>query len=185
MIVVDYKLTGIELLTRSQVINAVKRALRSLGEYWHDAYAWKRFTPQGAVEYGFRPRSAKYNRRKLRKFGEALPLVFSGETRDELLSENTKARIRVTRDTVRIPMPTKLNRYNPAGPTLPEEVRRVSRAELNTLQAHLVTWIEDEINSEVPSHLRQRGFTGGQVVRAKLTNFRRPSANPVERRKAA
>lgn len=186
MIVVDYKLTGTEVLSRMQVVNAAKRALQRLGEYWHDAYAWKRFTAAGAAEYGFRQRSAKYSRRKLRQFGEALPLVFSGEAREELLSERTKTSIRVTRDTVRIPMPTKLNRYNPAGPNLPEEVRKVSRAELNTLQENLVLWLENELNREVPSHLRARGFVGGQVVRAKLTNFRkRPSGNPVERRKAA
>lgn len=186
MIVIDYKLTGIEVLTRMQVINAVKRALRKLGEYWCDAFAWKRFTVEGAREYGFKPRKIKYNRRKRGKFGVALPLVYSGEAREQLLGNSTKNRIRTTRDTVRIPMPTKLNRYNPKGPNLPEEVRRASRAELNVLQENLVIDIEDELEKEVPAHLRNRGFTGGRVKRLKLTGFRpKPSANPVERRQAA
>lgn len=186
MIVIEYKLTGIELLTRSQVINAVKRALRKMGEYWHEAFAWKRFTRAAYSEYGFKPRALKYEKRKKTKFGEALPLVFSGEARGQLLSESTKARIKVTRDTVRIPMPTKLNQYNPKGPNMPEEVRKVSRAELDVLQENLVIWIEDELNAEVPAHLRNRGFIGGKVKRLKLTGFRqRKSANPVERQKAA
>lgn len=186
MIVVEYKLTGIEVLTRMQVINAVKRALHKLGEYWHDAFAWKRFTRQAYTEYGFRPRKLRYDRRKKSKFGEALPIVFSGEAREKLLSEGTKGRIRTTRDTVRIPMPTKLNRYNPKGPNLPDEVRRVSRAELNILQDNLVFWIEEELNREVPQHLRNQGYTGGQVRSLKLSGFRpQRSADPVQQRHAA
>ena len=36
-------------------------------------------------KYQFRRRSAKYNRRKLRKFGHQKPLVFTGELRDSVL----------------------------------------------------------------------------------------------------
>lgn len=186
MIVVEYKLTGIETLTRMEVVNAVKRALRRLGEYWHEAFAWKRFTREGFFEYGFKLRKLSYDKKKRRHFGEALPLVFSGEAREQLLSESTKARIKVTRDTVRIPMPTKLNQYNPKGPNLPEEVRRISRSELNVLQENLVIWIEQELNREVPAHLRNKGFTGGTVKSLSLKTFRgKRNANPVERRKAA
>lgn len=186
MIVVEYKLTGVEVLTRMQTVNAVKAALRRMGEYWHEAFAWKRFTPIAYAEYGFRRRSNRYEFKKRVKFGEALPLVYSGEAREELLSESTKSRIRVTRDTVRIPMPTKLNRYNPKGPVMPDEVRKVSRAELNLLQDNLVIDIEDELDKAVPVHLRNRGIVGGRVKRLRLTNFRpKPSADPVERRKAA
>lgn len=198
MIVVEYKLTGIEALTRMQVVNAVKRALRRLGEYWHEAFAWKRFTPLAYSEYGFKTRKSWYDEKKKKWFGEALPLVFSGEAREQLLSESTKARIRVTRDSVSIPMPTKLNQYNPEGPKLPDEVRRVSRAELNILQENMVLWIEQELNNEVPAHLRNQGFLGGGTASVKMVRYRGPrnttlplnrpansSANPVERRKAA
>jgi hypothetical protein len=71
MIVVEYKLTGIELLTRTQVNNAAKHALRRVGEYWHEAFAWKRFTPLGFTEYGFKRRTIKYMRRKARHRPEA------------------------------------------------------------------------------------------------------------------
>lgn len=187
MIVVDYKLTGIELLTRMQVVNAVKRALRRMGEYWHEAFAWKRFTAEGGQEYGFKPRRYTYDNKKRKYFGEALPLVFRGDTRDELLSENTKARIRVTRDTVRIPMPTRINQFvSRYGIKPADEIKRVSRAELDVLQENLVVWIEGELNSEVPAHLRNQGFTGGSVKRLSIKTFRgKRNANPVERRKAA
>lgn len=187
MIVVEYKLTGIELLTRMQVVNAVKRGLRRMGEYWHEAFAWKRFTVAGGNEYGFKPRRLSYHNKKVKWFGEALPLVFSGETREQLLGESTKARIKVTRDTVRIPMPTRINQFvSPYGVKPAEEIRRVSRAELNVLQDNLVLWIEDELSREVPVHLRNKGFTGGRVKSLGLKTFRgKRNANPVERRKAA
>lgn len=184
MIVLEYKLTGIELLQRMQVVNAMKRALRRMGEYWHEAYAWKRFTPLGFTEYGFRPRSIKYTKAKLKHWGHANPLVASGEGRDEALSESTKARIRVTRDSVTIPLPRKFNLYNPKGPNMADEVRAVSSAELRQLEENLVIYIEDELDKEVPAHLRNRGEIGGRVKSLELKRFR-PSGNPVTRRAAA
>jgi hypothetical protein len=90
----------------------------------------------------------------------------------------------VSRDTVRIPLPTKVNRYNPKGPNLPEEIRKVSRRELDVLEEVLVIEIEDALDREVPPHLRARGHIGGRVKSASLKTLRR-SANPVERRAAA
>lgn len=187
MIVVEYRLTGIEVLTRTQVINAVKRALVRIGEYWHEAFAWKRFTVAGAQEYGFKPRKLSYNRKKARKFGEALPLFFSGETSQLLLSDDTRRRITSTRDKVTIPMPTNINQYKPnSGISIVDEIRKISRAELNILQDNLVVLINEELDKEVPANLRNRGFSGGHVQSLKLTNFRaKPNANPVERRAAA
>jgi hypothetical protein len=184
--VIEYKLTGIELLTRSQVINATKRALRSLGEYWHEAFAWKRFTELGYSEYGFRRRSAKYDFYKQRHRGHTNPLVLRGETREETLSESTKARIHTTRDTVTIPLPTKVNRYNPKGPNLPEEIRSVSRSEIAVLEENLVLFIEDELDREVPAHLRNRGEIGGRVERLRIRGVRggQRIVNPLTRRAA-
>jgi hypothetical protein len=141
-IVLEYKLTGIELLTRMQVVNAMKAALRATGEYWHEAFAWKRFTPLGFTEYGFEPRSRKYNEAKLLHYGHTNPLVATGEGREEALSESTKSRIRVTRDSVTIPLPTKFNLYNPKGPNMADEVRAVSKQELSILEENLVINIE-------------------------------------------
>ena len=115
---------------------------------------------------------------------EGKAAIVTGAAREETLSESTKGRIRVTRDKVRIGLPTKLNKYNPKGPNMAEEVRHVTRRELDTLQENLVIDIEDELDKEVPEQLRNRGEIGGRVKRLRLKQFRQ-SANPVERRKAA
>jgi hypothetical protein len=193
-IVIEYQLTGIEVLTRIQVVNALKAALRSLGEYWHEAFAWKRFTPLGYSEYGFRPRTLKYDRAKQRHLGHTNPLlgsgkrkgVFIGHGRDELLSESTKTRIRVTRDSVTIPMPRKFNQYNPKGPNMSEEVRTVSTGELRQLEENLVLYIEEELDRAVPVHLRNRGEIGGRVESLELKTFRPfRTFSPAQRRAAA
>lgn len=184
-IVLSYKLTGIEVLTRSQVKNAIKRALRFyVGEYWFEAFLWKRFTLIGYSEYGFKPRSPKYNRAKLKHRGHNNPLVLKGEGMEEAMSEQTRARIKVTETSVTVPLPRKYNRYNPKGPNMSEEVRAVSQAELRILEGNLVMGIEDELDAEVPPHLRNQGYIGGRVKSLKLRQFR-PSGNPVVRRAAA
>lgn len=183
---VEVKLTGIETLTRSDVINAMKRALRQLGEYWHDAFAWKRFTQLGYTEYRFRRRTTKYDKYKRRHLGHNNPLLVSGEGRDETLSESTKHRIRVTRDTVTIPLPTKFNRYNPAGPNMAEEIRAVSREEIGQLEQSLVAFIEGELDRAVPAYLRNRGEIGGRVQSLRLIGTRNQRiVEPIARQRAA
>lgn len=188
-IVVEYKLTGIELLTRSQVINAVKEALRRTGEYWFDAFLWKRFTPLGFTEYGFRSRSRKYESYKFkhRPAAAGVPLVLTGEGRDQAQSESTRHRIRATRDKVTIPLPTKFNLYNPKGPRMVDEVRHVTAAELRQLEGVLVQAINDELDKQVPAHLRNRGEIGGRVESLRLSPLRGGrGGNPADiRRKAA
>lgn len=184
-IIVTYRLTGITVLTRTQVINAMKAALRTMGEFWWDAMLWKRFTPLGFTEYGFRQRSAKYTRRKLRFRHHANPLVLTGEGRDEALGEGTRRRIRTTRDSVTIPLPRKFNRYNPKGPNMSEEVRAVSRPELRTLEAVLVQEIDAELQAAVPPE--HRGSARPRVSRLRLGNRGggQRITNPVAGRLAA
>lgn len=178
---IEYKLTGAEALTRMQVVNALKAALRRLGEYWFEAMLWKRFTPRGHTEYGFRVRTLKYSKAKLKYRGHNLPLVNSGQGKREAMNESTRARIRVTRDKVTIPLPRKFNRSNPKGPRMSEEIRAVSRAELQLLEENLVWYIDEELDAAVPPHLRNRGYIGG---RASGVRFRK-SGNPATRRAAA
>ncbi len=178
MIVFEYKLTGIELLTRMQVVNAVKRALRKTGEYWHEAFLWKRFTPLAYQEYGFKLRKV----RKRHNARTKNPLVHTGEGMEEAMSETTVARIKVTRDSVTIPLPRKFNRYNPKGPNMSEEIRAVSRSEIRALEQNLVIDIEAELDKEVPAHMRNRGYIGGRVKSLSLKRFRR---SPIVRGSAA
>lgn len=183
-LVFEYRLTGVESLTRMQCINAVKRALRSMAEYWHEAFLWKRFTEIGYSEYNFRWRSAKYDKAKERRRGHTNPLVNTGAGRDEAMSLATLARIRVTRDKVTIPLPRKFNLSNPRGPKMSEEVRAVSRAEVRALEENLVWNIDHELAAEAePSE----GTVGPRVGRLKISGLRggQRIVNPVVRRTAA
>lgn len=169
-IVLSYKLTGIETLTRSQMINAVKRALMRLGEYWFDNFAARRFTEEAYSEYGFRHRSRKYEaaKAKHRPAAAGLPLVLTGEGREQTLSEETRGKIEATRDKLTIRLPTKFNRYNPKGPNMAEEIRAVSPGELKELQDVLVAYIDEELDNEVAPGDRNRGYSGGHVKKLSL-----------------
>jgi hypothetical protein len=62
--------------------------------HWHDKFAMRHFTLQGARLYHYEPRSKKYLSRKQKLFGHRLPLVWSGASR-------TLAAIRDVRSTFR------------------------------------------------------------------------------------
>lgn len=177
-VVLKYKLTGIEALTRTQVINAMKRALLRVGQFWHDSFAAKRFTKLGFTEYGFKPRSPRFERNKLKFWpGSAgLPLVMKGEWRQSVLSPSTVARIRSTRDTLTIP----LNAPHATRPEQVEEIRTVTRNELNQMKEALVGFIQEELDAEVPAADRNKGVIGGRVKSLSFKNF-----NPIVRRAAA
>ena len=183
-LVFEYRLTGVESLTRMQCINAVKRAMRLMAEYWHEAFLWKRFTPLGYTEYNFHRRSTKYDKAKEKFRHHTNPLVNTGEGRDEAMSPSTVARIRVTRDKVTIPMPRKFNRSNPKGPKMSDEVRAVSRGEVKILEENLVFNIDHELAAEAQP---TEGTVGPRVANLKISGLRggQRIVNPVVRRTAA
>jgi hypothetical protein len=177
-VVLRYTLTGIEGLTRTQVINAVKRAFVRAGQFWHTSFAAKRFTPEAFSEYGFRPRWSKYEKRKARFYpGSAgLPLVLHGDWRERVLGGSSYSRIRATRDTITIP----LDAPHATQPEQADEIRRVTTDELRQVKEAMVEYIGEELDAEVPAGERNRGFIGGRVKSLSLKNF-----NPVARRTLA
>lgn len=56
--------------------------------FWHAKKLAKHFTEAGAAEYGYRPRSLKYLRRKRRKLGHVDPNVWSGDTKRNVLARS-------------------------------------------------------------------------------------------------
>lgn len=104
-----------------------------LGAYWHRYFRPKHFTQAGAVEYGYQLRKVKYTHRKLRKFGHANPLVFTGESRELARMKD----IRATSKGVKIVMPAvrKLN-FRPKSGTIhmADELRTISAREVRTLE---------------------------------------------------
>lgn len=83
----------------------VKRAAyRGVAEYWYANIRPKKFTHEGAREYGFTPRSGEeagikgrafwrsYTGRKLKKFGHTLPNVWKGSMRTETAKKRITAK---------------------------------------------------------------------------------------------
>lgn len=67
------------------LLGAVKAGLMAAAKLWHDGILPEHFTAHGAAKYGYRPRSPKYQMRKLKRMGHADPLVYHGSLRDACL----------------------------------------------------------------------------------------------------
>lgn len=53
----------------------------TMARHWHRYIRPKHFTPAGAAEYGYRPRTADYVDKKRKKYGHNDPLVFTGTSK--------------------------------------------------------------------------------------------------------
>ncbi len=76
-------LTGRKYMKELKRINLT--AARALGERFHEVNLPRRFTQSGARMLGYAVRSARYNKRKRRLLRHADPLVYSGETKQNVL----------------------------------------------------------------------------------------------------
>lgn len=56
------------------------------GRLWFQTILPRHFTVEGGRAYGYQKRTAKYMRRKARKYGHQKPLVFSGNMQREIQS---------------------------------------------------------------------------------------------------
>lgn len=98
----EHKGTTIAIAQR-ELNNTVRKSLTETGEKYHDDLLPLRFTKQGARRLGYRPRSAKYTAKKLRKFGHDNPFVYSGISKQEALRvQRIKAKATSKRTEVRV-----------------------------------------------------------------------------------
>lgn len=107
----------------------MKSSWKVLGEDYRRRLLPRRFARSGALELGYAARKPRYEARKRRLLGHTDPLVFSRETRNNVLAGTD---VRPTSNGVRIPLKgtRKLNRNNPrSNIKMHEEIRRVSRRE--------------------------------------------------------
>jgi hypothetical protein len=116
--------------------NRMRRlAWEAVGEYWHEHFRAKHFTREGAVEYGYTPRSKRYEGRKKNYLRHARPLVYTG--RSEERSHRRKYRIvsRGSRSELRIIIDApQLNMRNPRSQVdMRKEMTTVSPRELRVL----------------------------------------------------
>lgn len=63
------------------IVEVRRWAMEDLGLHFHANNLPRRFTVAGGIFLGFQRRSAKYEARKLRRFGHRDPLVWSGASR--------------------------------------------------------------------------------------------------------
>ena len=61
---------------------AAKAGLHAAGDYWHDRMLPHHFEPYAGAKYRYKRRTPKYERRKQRKLGHAIPLVYTGRLKD-------------------------------------------------------------------------------------------------------
>jgi len=105
-----------------------KPSWTAVGLFHKRQHVEKHFTPAGAAEYGYAPRSRKYTEKKRRKFGHDLPLVFTGQ-----LKANCRVpEIRATSKGVKVVLrgSQKANLRNPRSrANMADELRVVSDAE--------------------------------------------------------
>lgn len=66
--------------TTKKYINKIAIATsKKVANYWLDEFFPLRFTESAVARYGFTPRTPKYNRQKMKKYGHKKHLVYSGD----------------------------------------------------------------------------------------------------------
>ncbi len=67
-------------LTRKEWALIRKAAYVGVAEYWHRVLRKKHFTKSAESEYGYARRQQEYTATKMRRFGHARPLVYTGRS---------------------------------------------------------------------------------------------------------
>ena len=137
--------------------NTVKRAAYlELGEDFHANNLPRRFTWSGGRMLGFTPRSAKYEKRKRKKYGHADPNVATGTSRDQA-TKIRDLRATATSKTTRLRIvlhARALNFKHPKSQVHPaDEVRRIAEREVPPMVRKLAGFIDRQF-SQLPSNTR-------------------------------
>jgi hypothetical protein len=126
----------------------LRGAMRAAAEHWHAEMLPRHFERSARERYGYQPRTAGYQRRKVRdvqrgKAAGGVDLVYSGLARDSALKP-PRIRAYPTRARVELLVPPYINmRPNPRGrraaaPALGDEMTRVTFDEARRLEAVMV-----------------------------------------------
>lgn len=73
-------LSGFAAAPKTAVKLGAQAGLRAAAEQWKRRVLPGHFTLEAKNKYGYRPRTAKHEKRKARVFGHRIPLVFSGKS---------------------------------------------------------------------------------------------------------
>ena len=75
------KITLRNIPNKRMARKAMKTAWHKIAGFWHRNYRPLHFLQSASRRYGYRRRTDKYNRAKLREHGHTIPLVWSGTTK--------------------------------------------------------------------------------------------------------
>lgn len=81
-------------MMKRELNNILKACWQHIGTYWHQHFRAKHFTRAGASEYGYAPRSYRYERYKRRKRGHTNPLEWSGVSKIRTMGLDVRATFR-------------------------------------------------------------------------------------------
>ena len=145
-----------------RMLNSTLRdSYTELGEHFFETNLPRRFTVSGAWMLGYAKRSPRYTKRKEKKFGHVLPLVYSGETRQRALSESftrikaiAKKGVGSLALAVNVPA---LNFKHPKGPNTREEFERIADREIGPLEIVL----EKAASRRFGSYAETQSFKAG------------------------
>ncbi len=148
------EITGTAALGRREVNNIVKLCWHDVGLHWHQKFRPRHFSAAAWSLYRYKPRSRRYWFRKMKKTGQGLPLVFSGESRR--LSQN--AQITSTFKGVRIAMTVGKMTFRPQ---LVDELKQINEQEYRELEGVMGKSLERELNQ---SRHKVRVVIGGKAA---------------------
>ncbi len=136
----------------------VAKVLGKLGERWHKKTRPKHFTRRAYTEYGYQRRTASHTKRKRKRYGHTLPLVWTGQLR----RQTGAATISTTRKSVKVKMNAPRYLYQNRKDTTvkpinkADELVRLSGAEINQIGKALHDGLVREMNR--PGTKRTRTF---------------------------
>lgn len=127
-------LSGISAMRKSDINPILKDSFADRGLMWHKDFRKRHFTLDAMRRYGYQPRTKGYNRRKIKRLGAPIPLVFTGVSR----ALSGMGTITATKNQVTIRSPIRAFNFKPktrSGGTPPDMRDEYSRMTDDEIQA--------------------------------------------------
>lgn len=142
--------------------------MQAIGQMWHRDMLPEHFTDRATRLYKYAERTAKYKKRKQKKFGHKTPLVFTGRMRDALMG---LAQIRASSEKVRVSMsgPRWLSGFmsfrgrTGTGPDMKKEITTIRQDEGETLAMGLHRYIVQRLETMRPENKVISGADGYRI----------------------
>lgn len=146
-----FQYTGFTPKAPTRLLNNARRdSYQAMGRHFFDENLPVRFTGYGFRLLGLQSRTRKYQRRKQKEKGHNLPFVWSGTTRDRVLSSQTRITAAATSNKSHVALTINAQALNlrasASSPNLREEITRVADRELGPLEKVLATAMESNFN---------------------------------------